>query len=47
VFIARRGIIARSLPFGDAEVELFVAALDEALASYRGVLPAAARSRSM
>ena len=47
VFMARRGFVALSLPFGDAEVELFVAALDEVLTTYRGVLPAAARSRSM
>ena len=47
VFMARRGFIALSLPFGDAEVELFVAALDEVLRSYADVLPAAARSRSM
>jgi glutamate-1-semialdehyde 2,1-aminomutase len=47
VFIARRGFIALSLPFGDAELELLVAALDDVLRSYRSVLPAAARSRSM
>ena len=34
VFMARRGFIALSLPFGDAEVEQFVAALDDVLASY-------------
>jgi len=47
VFMARRGFIALSLPFGDAELELFVAALDDVLSSYAAVLPAAARSRSM
>jgi glutamate-1-semialdehyde 2,1-aminomutase len=41
VFMARRGFIALSLPFGDAEVEQFVAALDDALATHRAVLPAA------
>jgi glutamate-1-semialdehyde 2,1-aminomutase len=47
VFMARRGFIALSLPFGDAELELFVAALDEVLRAYAEVLPAAARSMSM
>jgi glutamate-1-semialdehyde 2,1-aminomutase len=47
VFMARRGFIALSLPFGDAEVELFLAALDDVLRSYRSALPAAARGRSM
>jgi len=41
VFMARRGFIALSLPFGDAEVELFVAALDDVLATHQAVLPAA------
>jgi len=44
VFMARRGFIALSLPFGDAEVEQLLAALDEVLASHADVLPAAARS---
>jgi glutamate-1-semialdehyde 2,1-aminomutase len=44
VFIARRGFIALSLPFGDAEVEQLLAALDEVLASYADVLPTSARS---
>jgi glutamate-1-semialdehyde 2,1-aminomutase len=44
VFMARRGFIALSLPFGDAEVEQLLAALAEVLHSYAGVLPAAARS---
>ncbi len=39
VFIARRGLIALSLPFGDAEVALFVAALDDALAAHQGLWP--------
>jgi glutamate-1-semialdehyde 2,1-aminomutase len=47
VFMARRGFIALSLPFGDAEMELFVTALDDVLSSYAAVLPAAARSMSM
>jgi glutamate-1-semialdehyde 2,1-aminomutase len=47
VFMARRGFIALSLPFGDAEVEVFVAALDEVLHTYRGLLPAVEPSRSM
>lgn len=47
VFMARRGFIALSLPFGDAELELFVAALDDVLSSYAAVLPAAAHSKSM
>ena len=41
VFMARRGFIALSLPFGDAEVEQFVAALDEVLATHQAVLPTA------
>ncbi|MGL6109643.1 MAG: aspartate aminotransferase family protein, partial [Rubrivivax sp.] len=41
VFIARRGFIALSLPFGDAEVEQLMAALDEVLATHQAVLPAA------
>jgi glutamate-1-semialdehyde 2,1-aminomutase len=45
VFMARRGFIALSLPFGDAEVELFVAALQEVLTTYRDALPAVARPR--
>jgi len=44
VFMARRGFIALSLPFGDAEVEQLLTALDEVLATYGAVLPAAARS---
>ena len=41
VFIARRGMTALSLPFGDAEAETFVAALDDALAASAAVLPGA------
>ena len=41
VFIARRGMTALSLPFGDAEAENFVAALDDALAASAAVLPGA------
>ena len=42
VFIARRGLVALSLPFGDAEADQFVAALGDALSAHRAVLPAAA-----
>jgi glutamate-1-semialdehyde 2,1-aminomutase len=41
VFIARRGLVALSLPFGDAEAVQFAAALDDALAAHQAVLPAA------
>ncbi len=41
VFMARRGMVALSLPFGDAECEQFVAALDDALAAHQGLWPAA------
>jgi glutamate-1-semialdehyde 2,1-aminomutase len=47
VYMARRGFVALSLPFGDAEVALFLAALDDVTQRYAAVLPAAARSRSM
>jgi len=40
VFLARRGLVALSLPFGDAELDLFVAAFDDALATHASVLPA-------
>jgi len=43
VFMARRGMTALSLPFGDAEVELFLAALDDTLARYGALLPCASR----
>ncbi len=42
VFLARRGLIALSMPFGDAQCNAFVTALDSVLATYRHVLPAAA-----
>ena len=41
VFIARRGLIALSLPFGDAEVDQFIAALDDTLVMYQALLPVA------
>ena len=41
VFIARRGMTALSLPFGDAEAGQFAAALDDALAAHAAMLPAA------
>ena len=41
VFMARRGFIALSLPFGDAEVGQFVAALEDVLATHQAVLPTA------
>lgn len=41
VFIARRGLVALSLPFGDAEVDRFIAAFDDALAGVRGAAAAA------
>ncbi len=41
VFMARRGMVALSLPFGDAEAEQFVAALDDVLATHQTVLPTA------
>ena len=41
VFIARRGFIALSLPFGEAEVTQLLEALDDALAAHAAVLPAA------
>jgi hypothetical protein len=45
--MARRSMTALSLPFGEPEVEQFVAALDDTLACYRALLPPASRSRSM
>ncbi len=38
VFIARRGLVALSLPFGDAEAEQFATALGDALTAHQGVL---------
>lgn len=42
VFLARRGLVSLSLPFGDAQADEFVAALDAAVAARRDLLPAAA-----
>jgi glutamate-1-semialdehyde 2,1-aminomutase len=39
IYMARRGMVALSLPFGDAEVDRFVAALDDVLAQHQAVLP--------
>ncbi len=39
VYMARRGLVALSLPFGDAEAAQFLAALDDVLASHQEVLP--------
>jgi glutamate-1-semialdehyde 2,1-aminomutase len=39
VYMARRGLVALSLPFGDAEADRFLAALEETLDAYRAVLP--------
>jgi len=39
VFLARRGLVALSLPFGDAQADEFVAALDAVVAARRGLLP--------
>jgi len=40
--MARRGLIALSLPVGDAECDALVAALDAVVARQRNVLPARA-----
>lgn len=40
VFMARRGLIALSLPVGDAECDALVAALDAVVARHRSALPA-------
>ncbi|RZI74493.1 MAG: aminotransferase class III-fold pyridoxal phosphate-dependent enzyme [Variovorax sp.] len=39
VFLARRGLVALSLPFGDAQADEFVAALEAVVATRRSVLP--------
>ena len=39
IFLARRGMVALSLPFGDAQAEDFVAAMDGIVAARRSVLP--------
>ena len=41
VWMARRGFMALSLPFGDAEVDALVAAVDDAVAARRALLPRA------
>jgi len=41
VWIARRGFVALSLPFGDAEVDALVAAVDDAVGARRALLPPA------
>jgi glutamate-1-semialdehyde 2,1-aminomutase len=38
IFLARRGLVALSIPFGDAEVDRFVAALDEIVHTRRATL---------
>ncbi len=43
VFMARRGFVALSLPFGDAQVDTLVAALDDSLRATSAVLPVAER----
>jgi len=40
--MARRGLIALSLPVGDAECDAMVVALDAVVARHRNVLPARA-----
>jgi glutamate-1-semialdehyde 2,1-aminomutase len=42
IFLARRGFVALSLPFGDAEVDEFVAAMDAVAEARRALLPARA-----
>ena len=44
VYMARRGMVALSLPFGDAEVDRFVAALDDAVAVHAAALPTLAQA---
>jgi glutamate-1-semialdehyde 2,1-aminomutase len=39
IFLARRGLVALSLPFGEPEAQAFVDALDGAVAKHRAVLP--------
>jgi len=41
IFLARRGLVALSLPFGDAEADEFVGALDAVVTARRDVLPKA------
>ena len=42
VYVARRGFVALSLPFGEAEVEEFLGVLEEVVRERTGVLPARA-----
>lgn len=39
IFLARRGLVALSLPFGDAEADEFVAALDAVVTARHALLP--------
>lgn len=41
IFLARRGLVALSLPFGDAQADEFVAALEAVVAARSSLLPAA------
>ena len=41
IFLARRGLVALSLPFGDAEADEFVAALDAVVTARHALLPVA------
>lgn len=41
IFLARRGLVALSLPFGDTEADEFVAALDAVVTARRALLPVA------
>lgn len=41
IFLARRGLVALSLPWGDAQVDEFVAALDEIVTARHALLPTA------
>jgi glutamate-1-semialdehyde 2,1-aminomutase len=41
VFLARRGLVALSLPFGDAQADEFVAVLERVVQEREGLLPAA------
>ena len=41
IFLARRGLLALSLPFGDAQADAFVTALDAVVGTRRTLLPAA------
>ena len=43
-YASPRGMMALSLPFGDAELEDFLAAFDDFLASHKQILPRRGRS---